>query len=63
MQTTGLATEDARFDSYRGQEIFRYFARFIGALALTRDLIGWVQVTLAARRVKASGRYTDQSPS
>lgn len=44
-----LATEDARLDSYREQEIFKYLTTFIGAVGLTPGLTDWVQATLSRR--------------
>lgn len=57
----GFATEDARLDSYRGQEIFKYLTTFIEAMGLTPGLTEWVQATLS-RRVETVWHGADHSP-
>lgn len=58
----GLATEDVRLDSYREQEIFKYWTTFIGAIGPTPGLTEWVQATLS-RRVETVWHGADHSLS
>jgi hypothetical protein len=58
----GLASENARLDSYRRQEIFNHFTTFIGVLGLTSGLAEWVHPTLS-RRGETVWHGADHSPS